>query len=104
MTREPIACSLSAAELPARQDQIRALGHDGLISIEQEPGRAVLRFGAGAELRQRIDRFVEAERRCCAFLDFRVEDDGDGTRVTIAAPPGGEPVLEGLAELLSTPA
>jgi hypothetical protein len=101
---EPIACSLSAAELPTRQAEIRALGHDGLISVEQEEGRAVLHFGPAAELRERINRFVEAERECCSFLHFRVEEEEDGRRLTITAPPGGEPVLRSLAELVKAPA
>jgi hypothetical protein len=97
----PVACTLSVAELPARREQIRSLGEDGLLSVEHDERRAVLRFRAGDELRRRIGEIVEAESRCCAFLDFQVEELADATVLTIAAPHGGEPVLRELAAVFT---
>jgi hypothetical protein len=42
--RLPIACTLSATDLRARGEELRALGSYGLIDATEEPGRAVLRF------------------------------------------------------------
>jgi hypothetical protein len=97
----PVACTLSVAELPARREQIRSLGEDGLLSVELDERRAILRFRAGEELRRRIGEIVKAESRCCAFLDFEVEELADMTLLTIAAPHGGEPVLRDLAAAFS---
>jgi hypothetical protein len=97
----PLACTLGTVEMPYRQAQIASLGQDGLLSVEHGKRRAVLRFRPGAELRRRIDEIVEAESRCCAFLDFQVEEEADATLVTIDAPPGGEPTLRGLADLFT---
>lgn len=97
----PLACRLGGAEMRDRQAQIAGLGQDGLVSIEHKTQRAVLRFRPGAELRRRIDEILDAESRCCAFLDFQVEEEADATLVTIDAPPGGEPTLRGLAAMFT---
>jgi hypothetical protein len=97
----PIACTLTADELPARRHQIRSLGKDGLLSVEHDMGRATFRFRSGAQMRRRIDEIVEAESRCCAFLDFRVEEAGGATLLTISAPAGGEPALGEFAALFT---
>jgi hypothetical protein len=98
----PVACTLSADELPARRRQIRSLGKDGLLSVEHDARRAIFRFRSGAQMRRRIDEIVEAESRCCAFLDFRVvEEAGGATRLTISAPGGGEPALSEFAALFT---
>jgi hypothetical protein len=101
--RAPLACTLGGVEMRDRQAQIAGLGQEGLLSIERGQQRAVLRFRPGAELRRRIDEIVEAESRCCAFLDFQIEEEADATLVTIAAPPDGEAALRGLADMF-TPA
>ena len=97
----PIACTLSAAEMPRREAQIRALARDGLISVAREEQRAQFRFRAGSDLRRRIDELVDAESQCCAFLDFQVAQERDATVLTISAPHGGEPTLHGLAALFT---
>jgi hypothetical protein len=97
----PLACTLGGAEMRDRQALTAGLVQDGLLSIDHEEQRAILRFRPGAELRQRIDEIVDAESRCCAFLDFQVEEKADATLVTIDAPPGGEPTLRGLADMFT---
>jgi hypothetical protein len=94
----PIACTLTAAELPERLAEIRALGRDGLESVERDGARAVLRFRADAALRERLATVVVAESECCAFLDLRLADEPGATVLTMATAAGGEPVLVGLVE------
>jgi hypothetical protein len=94
----PIACSLSAAELPVRMAQIAALGRDALVDARADGARASLRFAAGAGVRDRVERFAEAERRCCAFLSFELEDGADEVRLIVVAPRDAEGVL---AELVA---
>jgi hypothetical protein len=85
-TSPPVACTLTAAELPARAAELRALGEDALLSSSVDGGRAVLRFRGDAEAR--VSAAVAAERECCAFLRFDVERDGDELVLTIVAPDG----------------
>ena len=89
----PIACSLSAAEFPARLAQIEALGRDALVDARVAGTRAELRFVAAPEVRERVERFAEAESRCCAFLSLRVADAPDAVLLTVDAPPDAVGVL-----------
>jgi hypothetical protein len=91
----PVACTLTAAELPARLAEIAALGRDHLTASEHDGERAILRFDPAA--RERLEAIVAAERQCCAFLDLDVEDGPDGLTLTVAGPPDAAPVVRDLA-------
>jgi hypothetical protein len=94
--RLPIACSLSAAERPARHAQMAELGRDALIEAHLDGTHAELRFAARAGVRERVQSFVAAESQCCAFLTMHVDDAPDAVRLTIDAPEDAVPVLEDL--------
>jgi hypothetical protein len=94
----PIACSLNASELPARLDEMAALGRAVLIDARTEPTRAQLRFAAGIGVRARVEAIVAAESECCAFLDMRVSDEPDSVVLTIDAPEDAELVLAELVD------
>jgi hypothetical protein len=97
----PIACSLSATDLRARGEELRALGGDGLVDATEEPGRAVLRFRPDPAVRERVEALVAAESECCAFLDFELEHGDDATVLTISAPNGGAEMVHELAAVLA---
>src|ERR671920_516254 len=64
MTTElPIACSLSATELPVRQAQMAELGRDALLVATVDGCRAELRFARRPGVRERVERFVAGERQ-----------------------------------------
>jgi hypothetical protein len=63
----PIACSLDATALSDRLDEIASLWHDALLDIDRAPATAVLRFAAGAGVRDRVVAIADAESRCCAI-------------------------------------
>ena len=89
----PIACSLDAAGLAAREAEMAALGRDALVSLERNGPRARLHFAAGAGIRERVERFLAAESACCAFLTMDIVDGDDEVILRIDAPVGAEPVL-----------
>ena len=101
MTDLPIACTLDAAEMSQRGDEIRALGHDGLEAVERRELSVTLRFRSDPAIRERVEGIVAAESRCCAFLDFRIVREKDATAVTIVAPEGGVAAMHQLADLFS---
>src|SRR4051812_46115031 len=95
MARElPLACSLNGADLAARGAEIRDVGRAALLGAEAEDARAVLRFRP--ESRERVAAIVAKEAECCAFLTMRLDEEADAVRLTIEAPPGGEPVMHEL--------
>jgi hypothetical protein len=91
-----IACTLEATEFSAREAQIAQLGRDALISASVGKTRAELRFAAGAGIRERVESFIEAESRCCAFFTMHIDDAPDELRVTIEAPADAELALQEL--------
>jgi hypothetical protein len=97
----PIACSLTGADFVARVAELRALGHEGLMSVSEGPGRAVLRFRPAADIRGRVEAAAAAESECCAFLAFRVDHGAEATTLTITAPNGGAEVVGELAAVFA---
>lgn len=85
-TPTPIACSLSAAELPGRLAEMRAIGASALEHVERTETTAELRFRADGETQARLAAVVAAESRCCAFLTFDLRGHDDAIVLTIASP------------------
>jgi len=94
----PIACSLTAAEMPVRLAEMAALGRLALVDVYREGHRAELRFAAGTGIRTRVEDIVAAESQCCAFLDMRISDELDTVVLSIAAPEAAELVLAEIVE------
>jgi hypothetical protein len=99
-TQPPIACTLSAAEMPARRAEMALIAHD-LVSAETHADRGVLRFHAGARTRERVAAFVAAESRCCSFLRMELHDDPDALTLTVEGPAGSEPIVRELLAALT---
>jgi hypothetical protein len=95
-TALPVACSLTAADLPARVAEIGAIGQSSLLGAEASERRALLRFRDDPRTRERVAAIVAAEAECCAFLTMRVSVELGAIRVSIEAPAGAEAVLREL--------
>ena len=90
-----IACTLPPDELSGRIEEIRALASEALVRAERpDPRSLLLHFEPGPETVARVEALVEAESRCCGFLDFAIERRDDETVLTIGAPPGAEATLD----------
>jgi hypothetical protein len=92
----PIACSLTAVEMPARLAEIAAIGRTSLLGVETGDGRATLRFREDAETWERLEAIVAAEADCCTFLAMTLGNEPEGIVLTIDPPAGAEPVMRGL--------
>jgi hypothetical protein len=79
----PIACTLDAAEGGRRVDEWRRLADDFALTRDLADGRLVVRYAQQAEAAQRLAELVEAERRCCAFVDWHIESSGDELRLVV---------------------
>ncbi|HEY2604284.1 MAG TPA: hypothetical protein VGI67_22185 [Thermoleophilaceae bacterium] len=82
----PIACSLSATDARTRKDDWKRLLERAAVTRTPLAGggtRIALAplDGVRAELR----RLIEAERECCPFLEFELDDEGGALAVTIPA-------------------
>jgi hypothetical protein len=83
-----IACSLNATDLARRREEMRAVPLLG--------ASARLRFPR--DERERVERLVQAESRCCPFLAMDVGEEGGEIVLTVGAPQGAEAVLAGMVE------
>jgi hypothetical protein len=92
-TDTPIACSLSADELPRRLAEIRAIGRDALLGVTPE---AALRFRAGEPTRARLEAIIAAESQCCSFLRFELAERHGELVLSVTAPEGAEPIAQDL--------
>jgi hypothetical protein len=95
-TEPPIACSLTAAELPRRLAEMEAIGRDALLAASATGRRATLRFRPDAQTRHRLEAIVVAESLCCPFLDLALAEEDDALVLSVTAPAGAEPVLDDL--------
>jgi hypothetical protein len=57
--------------------------------VERSVHSLSLHFAAGAATRAELARLVVAERQCCGFVDWELEDLGDELVVTISGDPTG---------------
>jgi hypothetical protein len=94
----PMACSLTAEQLPQRLAEVGELGRSALIDAAIAGGRAELQFTGGTDNRAAIDRFVAAESACCPFFSFDVRDEDEVIHMIVEAPPEGAEILQILVQ------
>jgi len=97
----PIACSLSAEELPKRLAEMNDIGKDALLSASPA---GELRFRADAATRERLEAVIAAESKCCSFLSFDLREHAGALVLTIVAPEGAEPLAADLVEAFAAEA
>jgi hypothetical protein len=72
----PVACTLDAAEVPARQAQLERMRAAVAAPVERTADGLILRFPLGdAEVAADVRRFAADEARCCTFWGFEVAED-----------------------------
>jgi len=98
----PVACTLTEPELAARRAGVLAEVRRSRQEARWLPDGVALRFAAGPESLTMLATFIELERRCCAFLRFRltVEPAGGPVWLELTGPPGTRDFLaaEGVGE------
>ena len=95
---EPVACSLDEAGLEARLDEWRALRRDALLAESQAGNVRTTTWSPRSDVRERLERLVEAERACCSWLQFELFEERDAVRLDTTFPPGAEGVLDLVSE------
>ena len=101
MTNLPIACTLGPAALKARREGLLATLLQRAVARNETADGCRLQFDAAGDVLEAIARAVDAERRCCRFLRFRItiEPDEGAIVLDLTGPPGSR---EFLAALLDT--
>ena len=85
----PIACTITAAEIPERIELIDRL-RTTLTSLERTERGMLLHFPAGSGIEADLRRFAVDEKRCCQFWGFEVLAGDDLTLRWDAPPSAGD--------------
>ena len=83
--QSPIACNLQALT-PAEREHFAALGRKlraAAAEVKELPNGLSFRISSSLRLTELAD-WVEAERKCCPFLDFTVKLECEGGPVELA--------------------
>jgi hypothetical protein len=86
-------CALSPEEFEMRVREWRALANEALTRTA-EPGRVISSYPATEDIRRRLLMLIEAEARCCSFLEFDMRDRDGAIEVELRYPAGFDSVLE----------
>lgn len=90
---EQIACSLPADDLQRRLREWSELGSEALITESTEGNVKTTVWRRRGDVAVRLKNLVDAERRCCSFLGFDLEESEDEIRLKITFPPEAEGML-----------
>jgi uroporphyrinogen-III synthase len=92
----PIACSLDAADLAARTEEVRLLAARALIGRERTLEGQVLRFRDSADTEAELRGVIARERACCPFFEFALERRDGELRLLVTAPEAAQPLIDSL--------
>lgn len=79
----PIACTLDAADGGRRLEEWRRLNADYALERELRDGRLVVRYAPHDDAARRLAALVDAEQRCCAFVDWSIDRSRGGLRLVV---------------------
>ena len=97
-----IACALPVLEMADRLNSLQDLVADSLggVLLDDRRLRIAIERDATADLYAQTVAWAEAQKSCCPFLGFAVEETPASVILEIAAPAGAEPTLEALQFLV----
>ena len=95
MAELPVACTLTEPELAARRAGVLAAIRRDQQEARWLPDGVALRFTGEPDRLAMLAAFIDLERRCCAFLRFRltVEPGGGPVWLELTGPPGARDFL-----------
>ena len=98
MSDLPVACTLDEATLRTRRGGLLAQLVASAVKREALPEGLRLQFRPASDTLALIARAIDAERRCCRFLQFRltVEPDEGPLILDLTGPQGTREFLEAL--------
>ena len=93
MPDAPIACTLSAAELGERGVAWSELSSRWGRGSSRRPDSVVLSFAREPDAVARLERLVDQERECCAWIDFEIAERDQTVELVMRATPQGLPIV-----------
>ncbi len=97
----PIACTLTADDLPTRVNEWKSFVRDWVLDREEGSLSARLRLAPGDEALVAAVSLAQREKECCAFFEFAVAIEADTRWLCVSVPEGAESTLASFADMLS---
>jgi hypothetical protein len=91
---EQLSCSLPIDEADRRVRETRSALAASVKARDDIQGGMKLRFPADPAFRKLLQETVEAESRCCPFLDMRIRRTDEELELTVTGPPDAKPMIE----------
>jgi hypothetical protein len=92
----PIACTIDAAQRPARRDLLEKM-RVSTVGVERTGSGVLLSFPPSAD--GLFEEFTVLEKRCCAFFGFGFESG----ELRWEAPPDALPIMDAVYRFFSDP-
>jgi hypothetical protein len=92
-------CSLDSAGQEKRFGEFAELASVALVEAVRTPHGARLLLRRDDSVLASLGSLIEAERRCCSFLEFRVEAGDPGLWVEVSGPPSARSLIDRLFDL-----
>lgn len=86
---EPVACTLGAKDGGQRLARWSALSTRGAPSVGREADTLVVVYPAGEGVAEELEALAAAERQCCSFAGWEVEQDTNRVVLRIRSHPEG---------------
>jgi hypothetical protein len=96
----PIACTLSAGDLPGRCAEWQAFYSSSVLSSERSPRTVRLHLDPSPASVAAARSLARREKECCAFFEFTLASEAGRPVMAVSVPPGAEPTLRSFMEML----
>ena len=83
----PVACTLPFEVAKAQLEKWRAFDAEFAVGAERTDSRLIIRYAKRDGAIRRLHELVAVERRCCAFVDWSIDDRGDDLRLVVTGTP-----------------
>lgn len=103
MPDTPNTCSLDSAGQEKRFGEFAELASAALVEAVRTPDGARLLLRHDDSVQVSLLRLIEAERRCCSFLEFAVDVRDSGIRVEVSGPRSARLLIDRLFDLELAP-
>lgn len=93
------SCTLNPSDQEKRFAEFAEVAAAALLEARRTAHGARLLLRHSSSVQTSLWRLIEAERRCCSFLEFGVEVSDDGILVDVTGPPAARLLIDRLFEL-----
>jgi hypothetical protein len=91
---ESLACALPATEADRRARKTRSAIGESVLRRTAIDGGLRLAFAADERTAAALTEVVDAESRCCPFLEMSIERRNGELELTVTGPPEAAPMIE----------